>query len=571
MSENILTIRQYFNKGTFVIPNYQRGYKWSVPDVKGNCKVSNLMDNLLDAFFKEASEYFIQGVTIYEEDTQGKLIHLVDGQQRTTTFFLLLKYLEYESLPVIHYKIREESDHFLKESIVENGQLIIRSQEDYQYDRLQDIHYFRKAITTIHERLNGKYASHEKPALNDFRNFILDKVKLFYIAILPDKATKVFAMLNGQKAFMKTDELVKAALLSKSSRANYKPASLPPQAEPVNALENLKIKMSEEWEINALRSRYAREWDKWLYWWNKPDVKDFYGSGSNPMGLLLEYFFYRNGLDYSNDEKYVAYTYKEFALNLLDNNGNGAKVKQLFKEVRDLQKTFEDLFNKNLIYNSLGLIFRSNITKKEALNYFLDANLKEAGTFQEYAKWALIGATHRQIVTKSEELQEDELKEDKAAKVYQMLSGSHVYWNENNTNFPDNRVEMAFRQLLRRNVELDNELGRKFNFGIYDIRSLEHIWPKSKILEIPPEDKAEISVHCIGNLVLLSGPDNSSFNDKDPEEKKSIFFNYKNVKKSMALLHSLIIFSNKSWGIDQIKANKADFLENFKTTYKLKK
>lgn len=48
--------------------------------------------------------------------------------------------------------------------------------------------------------------------------------------------------------------------------------------------------ISIEWETNALRSKYAREWDKWLYWWNRKDVKDFFNV-NKPMGLLLEYYF----------------------------------------------------------------------------------------------------------------------------------------------------------------------------------------------------------------------------------------------------------------------------------------
>ena len=42
MSKNILTIKEYFNRGTFVIPNYQRGYKWGVPNKQDKkCAVLN--------------------------------------------------------------------------------------------------------------------------------------------------------------------------------------------------------------------------------------------------------------------------------------------------------------------------------------------------------------------------------------------------------------------------------------------------------------------------------------------------------------------------------------------------
>ena len=207
MAENILTIKHYFKKGTFVIPNYQRGYKWGVPDKNGQDAVSILMDSLITAYKDEAEEYFIQGVTVYEE---GKNIVLVDGQQRTTIFYLLLKYLDYDydKLPKINYTIREESDYVLNNSKIEDGKLTFTPEKDKSNDDydLQDIYYFKKAIGTFHTKLT-------KIDKKLFEKFILNKVNLFYITIVnKEDATKVFSMMNANKAFMKTDELIKATV-----------------------------------------------------------------------------------------------------------------------------------------------------------------------------------------------------------------------------------------------------------------------------------------------------------------------------------------------------------------------
>ena len=51
MSNNIVTIENYFQKGTFVVPNFQRGYKWGV--AKHKDAVSLLMDSLIQAKKKE--------------------------------------------------------------------------------------------------------------------------------------------------------------------------------------------------------------------------------------------------------------------------------------------------------------------------------------------------------------------------------------------------------------------------------------------------------------------------------------------------------------------------------------
>ncbi len=79
---------------TFVIPDYQRGYKWAVKedaktasavDAKTASAVEKLLDNLISA--DKEQTYFLQGVTVVEEPDK---IILIDGQQRTTTLYLLL-------------------------------------------------------------------------------------------------------------------------------------------------------------------------------------------------------------------------------------------------------------------------------------------------------------------------------------------------------------------------------------------------------------------------------------------------------------------------------------------------
>ena len=128
------SIREYFQNETFVIPNYQRGYKWGIKDSDGQCAVSVLMDDLLNAKANNKTEYFVQGVTYHKEDNK---IVLIDGQQRTTTFYILMKFLGYQDLPKIEYEIRKESDRFLNGDFNEAVQ---NENEEYQ-----DIYFFKNA------------------------------------------------------------------------------------------------------------------------------------------------------------------------------------------------------------------------------------------------------------------------------------------------------------------------------------------------------------------------------------------------------------------------------------------
>ena len=518
-----------------MIPNYQRGYKWSVPCEGKKCSVQTLLSDIFQAKEKKKAEYFIQGVTVTENN--GEVI-LIDGQQRTTTLYLLLKYLEYDQLPTIKYDIRKETDVFIKDSFIENGEL----KSNHETNESQDIFYLKKAVKTIHDKLNGHTDNYKE----EIREYVLENIKLFYIIIEKDEATKVFSMLNGQKAEMKQAELIKAELLRLISKNDSNHSH-----------------QNNEWEINQARSKYAREWDRWNYWWNREEVKIFYGNDKeeSPINFLLENF------TFSNNEK-LGFSFKNFKDNFLVDSKS---AKSTFKKLRDYQKIFEDWFNDTRTHNYLGLIIKCSELKFSTFEYLRSKN--EDINIEEYAKWALVGATHNQI-TNEEHIQE---KIQKAENVFFLLQMPNVYDDgdkDNSQNIKEAKNH-AYKQLLRMNVEMDTQLKRRFDFSIWSSKSLEHIHPQSRYNELEWEDN--LSVHCIGNLVLLYGNDNSSFGDKEFNEKKNKLFNPNKAKnnkeklliKSMSLLHTVSIFANEKWEFAQIKENQKYFLEEFRKAYGL--
>lgn len=69
-----------------VIPNYQRPYKWSAKNV------IQLLDDIINAKNENRETYRV-GTLILHYDNKESLYNIVDGQQRTITFSLLLKAL----------------------------------------------------------------------------------------------------------------------------------------------------------------------------------------------------------------------------------------------------------------------------------------------------------------------------------------------------------------------------------------------------------------------------------------------------------------------------------------------
>ncbi len=557
------TIKEFLfqENRSFIIPNYQRGYKWAVKlEDKKATAVEKLIRDLINA--NKQQEYFLQGVTVTEEDEN---IILIDGQQRTTTLYLLLWALQYEKFKEINlqYDIREKSKKFINK---------LKS-NDFDYanfdkeNKIQDIFYFKTAITQI------KTAIRNIENKTDFIDFLLNKVTIIYIVIDKNKATKTFTMMNGAKALMLQEELVKAEMLRKISIPDIEEKQVSSSVE--ENLRDLKEIITKDWETNALRSRYAREWDKWLYWWNRKDVKVFFNI-ENPMGLLLDYFYERKSKN--------KFSFDNFRSLITENNKTGKqKTKLIFKELRDLQKSFEDIFNNEIVYNYLGLsLIESGNDKPYIINYFIE-NKNDNEKLKKYMLQKIIGATHKEIIDN-----EIDVLKEKVSIMEQAINEDFIY---------NNNINIANKLLLYYNVYEDVKLKRKFDFTIWQNKSLEHIFPKSKVYHKDEQEelvdgngeflnseklntindetwlnrdefKNEGSEHCIGNLVLLYGNNNSEFGAKSVKEKKKRYFEISKEFESRHLLHTISVFAKDNWGILEIQENKNRIINQFEIDYK---
>lgn len=427
MSENILTIEKYFQKGTFVIPSYQRGFKWGVPDKGNNCAVSVLMKNLIDAYLRGDSQYFIEAVTVVEES--GKVI-LVDGQQRTTTLYLLfiaLGFFDELKSVRLDYNVRQDSSDYLVKLFENQG--IIKKADD-----IQDIYFFNRAIETIrnHFKLENNDLSYFEKEINarqlqnktivGFKGFLLKNVQLLYNVIEKDKAIVNFIALNGLRAVMKDEELIKSDLLIKASRIE--------QQEAMSEEEKLGF----EWKISEDRNRMAHNWDKWLYWWNDGSVRLYYHiEKRHPLYYLLVTYWNINKKDYDKSE----FDFDNFKTLFFS---DPVSAKNTFEKLRKLQKTFEDFFNTPGIFNYLGIILKTSKDKEVALHYFLDK--KNKIDLKDYAKWALVGATHLEIINNTKEKTENSeilIKVRKAQDAINLINEKYVYWDENDQDLKEEK------------------------------------------------------------------------------------------------------------------------------------
>ena len=559
MATNFKTLKEYFypDNGSkiFIIPSYQRGYKWSVKESKDETSVEYLVSSLINSYHNNPNQqFFLQGMTVVEE---GNEVTLIDGQQRTTTLYLLLWCLDPKN--IIHkdislnYSIRKQSKEFLEK--------LKEPEFDYNSfdsdNKIQDIYYFKQAISQINKLIA------EITDRTDFLNYLLNKISLLYIVIDRTKAIRTFTMMNGQKAIMHDEELIKAEILHIVSLPE-EIKGLPKMRSVEDTYAVLQEIISVEWENNALRSKYAREWDKWLYWWNRKDVKEFFNV-NKPMGLLLEYYFKKESG--SKNE----FSYKSFKQLILDGNKNGykTKAKEVFKGLRDLQKEFEDVFNAPTSYNYLKLSLIGSTGEAEdkynIIIYFLE-HKRNYKAMNDYAKWRLVGCTHKEIVEEytidaiNTEMQtpNSEKRVEKAKIILEKLSKSHVYNVAN---------DEAFKQLLWLNVTEYNRLnaqnGVKFDFSIWENKSLEHIYPKSKFFHTEYDKEHDTVLYIRGDGKEIEKDQISELKDSQA------VFNNERCFESRNLLHTISSFASSNWEIEDIEKSADKFLELFKKLYNL--
>src|SRR5665647_2344600 len=100
--------------GRFFVPGYQRGYRW------GADEVNHL---LVDIYENQGRRYHLQPVVVKPRpDARWELI---DGQQRLTTLYLILQYIQREVLPSaelkysLEYETRPDSPAYLKNPVEE--------------------------------------------------------------------------------------------------------------------------------------------------------------------------------------------------------------------------------------------------------------------------------------------------------------------------------------------------------------------------------------------------------------------------------------------------------------------
>ncbi|MCI7270646.1 MAG: DUF262 domain-containing protein [Prevotella sp.] len=267
----------------FVIPSFQRGYRWEEK------QVTDLLEDIkqfADNDSPENDSYFLQPVVVKEISYNGmKAYEVLDGQQRLTTLLLLMKLLIENELSAKNY---ERFNNNLYRIIYKN-----RPQLDFDNPNPSkniDSYYLYEAKSTI----EAWFQKNENYSFSKFVDTLLYKegvnrqVKIIWYAVDKDNeevdSINIFNRLNKGKISLTSSELIKALFIMDYELGN-KDNPLPAD------------QLSMEW--NEMERKF--EDDKFWYF-----ISDDNAGCQTRIDLLFDFVTHK---DNSKDKDY---SYREF-------------------------------------------------------------------------------------------------------------------------------------------------------------------------------------------------------------------------------------------------------------------
>lgn len=214
----------------FLIPEYQRSYVWQVDNI------SELVEDLIFAFEnKPENDYFLGSLVLKKiEGSSYPEYQVLDGQQRLTTFFIMMAVLrdiiedastkdtihrkiyqernKLENIPArmrITYKIRDKVEDFINDFIVEReGTLKVEELRNYIDSDNVSLSNMANGILFLRDFFEEKQ---EEIDLEEFTGFIFNKAIFIYVSTdNTEDAFRMFTILNDRGIPLTSADILKS-------------------------------------------------------------------------------------------------------------------------------------------------------------------------------------------------------------------------------------------------------------------------------------------------------------------------------------------------------------------------
>lgn len=460
----------------FYIPNYQRGYRWT------NQQIDDLLNDI-NEFNDNDGFYCLQPLVVKQrkEDVFKKIKEeaknindvydylkgtweVIDGQQRLTTIFILMKCL---GISGGHYSLKYEtrtgSEEFLEGNLEANENNI-------------DYYYISEARKTVQEWLENI----DTQLRMSFQKKLMEKVRFIWYESVDEDPIKVFTRLNIGKISLTNSELIKALFLN---RKNFD----------ISKNEHIKLRQQE----------IASEWDKieyalqnnefWLFLhekgYKRPTRIDFIFDlicEANDLGLNG----YKENIgtdDYRTFRYFYAYFKSDVSTEGNSLQRENSKVIKCWNIVKRYYQTFEEWYNDLELFHYIGFLIdcKGNSVIKDLLSEWNRQTEKKV--FLQYVKKEI-----KYVVGKCPELN-FQYREDgsnkRECKPILLFHNIQTVINQNQSQLNNEKYELGTFY--------------KFPFHLYKLETwdVEHINSNST----NPEDDNESQREWLLNIYLSVG------------------------------------------------------------------
>lgn len=452
----------------YIIPYYQRGYRWE------DRHVMYLLKDI-DSFIEEKtnSDYCLQPIVVTpQNDNEGKVEwEIIDGQQRLITLYLIFQYINKPKFR-IEFRQRQKSTEFIKNLDSNN----------YSDDN-PDYHYMSAAHQTIKKFFDDKL----KSDITYFDTFYVTmkqvKVIWYEIGSSNEKLSEsdkidIFNRLNIGKIPLTDSELIRALLLSKIKNGLTERESILRQAE-----------ISEEW--NRIEHE-LREKEFWYFLKNKPQYND---------ASYIELIF--NIMAGSEAKNYTTYLW--FEKQIITNNRS---ANELWNEVKQIFGRLKSWYNKRTLYHYIGFLLIADVTKYSIQKIITEQNRFSSKT--DFSYWLKEQVKNEIINIDLESITYDGNKED----VKKILLLFNILSLEELKDIPQNRFPFhSYKDIENLGGWSIEHIHAQNSEELKDIKQIE-VWlckTLSVLQNIKTVEKAKKDENNFEEIVII---DTMQYNDK---------------------------------------------------------
>lgn len=325
----------------FIIPNYQRGYRWTEQEV------TDLLNDIYEFSSNNENEFYCVQPLVVKLNENAEY-EVIDGQQRLTTIKILLSVLGEEKTYTISYATRQDSKEFLNE---------INKKQESDAKNIDFYHMWQAS------QIIANWFTSNKVSTEDFQNKLLNKVKFIWYELSENEdPITVFTRLNIGKIPLTDAELIKALFLKQSNFSN--------DVNP-DAIRLIQQEIAAEWDT----IEYALQNDEfWLFLhplgWENPTRIDFI---FNLMQEKNEFWLTKKG----EADKHKSFRYFYDYFKSIKTSMNEEVLRNIWRGVKTYFQIFQEWYNDLELYHYVGYLIEHGKTASELVEIWKKKTKKE--------------------------------------------------------------------------------------------------------------------------------------------------------------------------------------------------